>query len=412
MFGAQVVSLLGSGVTTVALALFAYQLVGGQSAAAIVGNALMLRIAAFLLFSQLAGVLADRMNRKLILVGADLVRLGLLALFPFVSSVWHVYLLVFSINAVTAFFTPTFEAILPDVVGEAAYVDALAWSRVASEVETVAAPALAALLVSWMGVRWVFWFDAGTYGLSALLVAFAALPTLAVAGRRQEAVRRFFKDVTHGTRVILREAALRQALLLSFAEATGGSCAIVATVAYVRILLHRGDATAALAMGAVGAGSAITAIALGRVTARYEVGAKGAELHRRRHLWARSALLVAGLVLSLALLPGLLVPALGPFIALWLLNGSGQALVAIPSSALLAEHTFAEERGRVYAAHFALTHAFWLIAYPAVGHATSRWGPAVTFTSAGAACFVIVVAAYFSGRGTVRSHGHDRDQRP
>src|SRR5215212_6956387 len=64
LFAAQVISLLGSGITTVGLALFAYQLAGGESATAIVGNALMLRILAFLMFSQPAGVLADRVSRK------------------------------------------------------------------------------------------------------------------------------------------------------------------------------------------------------------------------------------------------------------------------------------------------------------------------------------------------------------
>lgn len=44
LFSAQVISLAGSGVTTVGLALFAHQLVVGSSAAAIIGNALMLRI--------------------------------------------------------------------------------------------------------------------------------------------------------------------------------------------------------------------------------------------------------------------------------------------------------------------------------------------------------------------------------
>src|SRR5215216_2244805 len=73
LFAAQVVSLAGSGMTSIGLALFAYQLTGGASATAIIGNALMLRILAFLVFSQPAGVLADRLDRKKILVAADLV---------------------------------------------------------------------------------------------------------------------------------------------------------------------------------------------------------------------------------------------------------------------------------------------------------------------------------------------------
>src|SRR5216684_4512785 len=148
LFGAQIVSLLGSGVTTVGLALFAYQLTDGQSATAVIGNALTLRILAFLLFSQPAGVIADRVSRKKILIAADLVRFGLLALFPFITTVWQIYALIFAINAVTAFFTPTFESSVPEVVGDEQYVKALSLSRVATDVEAVAAPALAGLLVA------------------------------------------------------------------------------------------------------------------------------------------------------------------------------------------------------------------------------------------------------------------------
>src|SRR5262245_29188401 len=182
LFGAQIVSLLGSGVTTVGLALFAYRLTGGASATAVIGNALTLRILAFLLFSQPAGVIADRVSRKKILITADLVRFGLLALFPFITAVWQIYALIFAINAVTAFFTPTFEASIPEVVGNEQYVRALSFSRVAVDVEAVAAPATAGLLVALVGVRWVFWFDALTYLVSALLVAAAVIPLVAKEG--------------------------------------------------------------------------------------------------------------------------------------------------------------------------------------------------------------------------------------
>ncbi len=70
----------------------------------------MLRILAFLLLSQPVGVMADRMNRKAMLILADLIRFGLMALFPWLETVWQVYLMIFLINAATAFFTPTFDA--------------------------------------------------------------------------------------------------------------------------------------------------------------------------------------------------------------------------------------------------------------------------------------------------------------
>ncbi len=407
LFAAQLVSLLGSGVTTIGLALFAHRLVGDTSATAVIGDALMLRILAFLLFSQPAGVIADRVSRKQILIAADIARFALLALFPFVTSVWQVYALIFAINAVSAFFTPTFEASIPEVVGGERYVQALSLSRVAVDVEAVVAPAVAGLLVALVGVRWVFWFDAGTYLVSALLVMAATVPK---ATRASVPLSRgtFLVEITHGTRLLLREPSLRQALLLSLAEATAGAAAIVATVAYVNEVLGGGDLAFTLVMAGLGLGSTLTAIFLGRATGRYERGAGDkAVLHGRRHRWAAFALLAGGTLLGVVLLPGFWMPPLAVFGLLWFLNGAGQALIAIPSSTLLAEHTAEEERGRAYAAHFALTHAFWLVTYPAVGHAAARWGSPVTFTWAGVVCLFITAAATAIGRSQHGDHTHE-----
>src|SRR5436189_1555327 len=222
LFSAQIISLLGSGVTTVGLALFAYQLTGGASATAVIGNALTLRILAFLLFSQPAGVIADRVSKKRVLIAADVVRFALLALFPFITSVWQIYLLIFAINAVTAFFTPTFESSIPEIVGGEQYVKALSLSRVATDVEAVAAPALAGLLLALFGLRGVFWFDAFTYLVSASLVALVAMPHLK-RSLPTISVQSFLTELTTGTRILLREPSLRQALTLSIAESTAGS---------------------------------------------------------------------------------------------------------------------------------------------------------------------------------------------
>lgn len=274
--------------------------------------------------------------------------------------------------------------------------------------EAVAAPALAGLLIAWLGVKWVFWFDAFTYLVSALLVASVAIPRLAKA-RVPLAWRTFLSEISYGTRVLLREPSLRQALLLSAAEATAGAAAIVATIVYLHDVLHQGTTTFALVMAALGMGSTLGAILLGRLTGRYEFGMPDpAVLHGRRHRWAARALIGGGVLLGVVLLPGVLQPPLVVFGLLWLLNGTGQALIAISSSTLLAEHTFAEDRGRAYAAHFALTHACWLLAYPAIGHAAASLGTPLTFTLAGGVCLAITGIAHRLGPGQQQPHRHER----
>lgn len=140
-------------------------------------------------------------------------------------------------------------------------------SRVAVDVEAVAAPAVAGLLVALLGLRWVFWFDAFTYLVSALLVAAAVTPR-AVKTVMPLSWRIFSGEITYGTRVLLREPSLRQALKLSLAEATAGAAAIVVTVAYVREVLGRGETAFAMVMAAFGLGSTVAALLLGRVSGR------------------------------------------------------------------------------------------------------------------------------------------------
>lgn len=386
LFAAQVTSLVGSGVTSVALAAFAYQLTG-RNATAVVGMALALRILAFVIVSPIAGVLADRIDRKRILIAADVVRVVLLGAFPFITAVWQIYLLIFAINAVTAFFTPTFEASLPEVVGERLYTRAISLSRVATDVESVGGPLVAGVLIALVGVRWAFWFDALTYIASAILVWRSQVPRPA-APTTPFPWANFWTQISHGTRLLLRERALRQALLLHLAEAAAGAAAIVATVVYVREELGRSETSFAIAMVAIGIGSSVAAWLVTRSAERVSG-------HQNYHRWAARALIVGGVLLSAALLPGVLQPSFGVLLMLWAANGAGQAIIAVTSVGLLAQHTDATERGRAYAAHFALTHLFWLGTYPAVGFMSRAFGVPMTFTLAGAVALLSTLAAFF-----------------
>jgi NRE family putative nickel resistance protein-like MFS transporter len=402
LFAAQAVSLAGSGITTVALALLVRELAGPLAAAAILGQALTLRILAFLVFSQPAGILADRMNRKYLLVASDLARFALMAAFPFITTVWQVYVAVFLVNALTAFFTPAYESSLPEITGDS-YTKTLAYSRVAIDMEAIAGPVLAGVLVAIVGLHWVFWVDAASYLVSAALVMSVDIPV-----RSTQAVQRLglWEQLGHGTRVLFRQPAIRQALMMSLAEAIAGACAIVVTVVYVRDVLMGSTLAFTLVMAGVGVGSSVTAVLLGRRTSRLERAATTTqEVHWIRHRWSSRAILGGGILTIVSLVWGFLRPPLSVFAGLWVMNGAGQALVAIPSSTLVAEHTSEDERGRAFAAHFAWTHASWLVAYPLAGHLASSIGPGAAFSVCGVLCALILLAALLLGGGNEPAHG-------
>jgi len=140
LFGAQVVALAGTGLTTIALTLLAYDL-AGDDAGAVVGVALTLKMVVYVFGAPVITGLAGRLPRRRLLVVLDVLRAGSVAGMLFATEVWHVYLLIVLVNACSAGFTPTFQATIPDVLtDEPTYTRALSLSRIAYELEGLLSP--------------------------------------------------------------------------------------------------------------------------------------------------------------------------------------------------------------------------------------------------------------------------------
>ena len=102
---AQVIALAGTGLSTIALALLAYELAGGQ-AGTVLGTALALKMIAYVGIAPVIGGFAHLLPRRKLLIGLDIARAGFVACLPFVTEIWQVYLLIFLLNACSAGFTP------------------------------------------------------------------------------------------------------------------------------------------------------------------------------------------------------------------------------------------------------------------------------------------------------------------
>uniref|UniRef100_UPI00399BEC13 MFS transporter n=1 Tax=Roseovarius halophilus (ex Wu et al. 2025) TaxID=3376060 RepID=UPI00399BEC13 len=148
LFLAQVVALLGTGLATVALGLLAYDL-AGEGAAMVLGTVFTIKMVAYVGIAPIAGAFADKVNRRALLVGLDVVRAAAALCLPFVTEVWQVYVLIFLLQSASAAFTPTFQATIPDVLPEEArYTRALSLSRLAYDLENIVSPMLAGLLLA------------------------------------------------------------------------------------------------------------------------------------------------------------------------------------------------------------------------------------------------------------------------
>lgn len=405
LFAAQVVALLGTGLLTVALALLAYDL-AGEEAGAVLGTALAIKMLAYVGVAPLAGALAARLPRRALLVALDLARAGVAVFLPFVSEIWHIYALIFLLQSASAAFTPTFQATIPDILpDERDYTRALSLSRLAYDLESLASPALAALLLTLMSYHDLFAGTVAGFILSAGLVLSTRLPAPGAAGPAP-----FGKRVSAGLRVFLATPRLRALLAVNLGVAAAGAMVIVNTVVLARAALGGGEAEVAVAMAAFGAGSMAAALALPPALDRAG--------DRRVVLPALGAL--AALLLGFAALvaaaertggaAGWLWPAL---LAVWAALGFFYSAAQLPAGRLLRRSASPADRPALFAAQFALSHAAWLLTYPLAGGLGAAAGmPAALIVLGLLAALAALAAARLWPREDPETLAHDHVDLP
>lgn len=374
LFSAQVIALIGTGLTTVGLALLASEL-AGERAGVVLGTALAIKMVAYVGIAPLAGAYASRLPRRTLLVTLDLLRCAVVVSLPFVTAVWQIYLLIFLLNACSAGFTPVFQATIPDIFeDERRYTRALSMSRLAYDLENLLSPLFAALLLVVMSYNALFILNAVAFLLSAGLVVSVALPS----PHPEPLVSGVWARVTHGMSLYLRIPRLRGLLALNMAVAAAGAMQIVNTVVYVRHVLDMGETSVAIAFAAAGGGSMVVALSLPALLVRLD---------------QRRVMLSGGVLMSLSLFGGLLAPGFVTLLLLWFVLGAGASMVMTPTGRLLKQSCQAEERPALFAAQFSLSHACWLIAYPLAGRLGSAMGMMTAFAALAAVALAATLVA-------------------
>lgn len=374
LFGAQVIALIGTGLTTVGLALLASDL-AGANAGEVLGIALAIKMVAYVTIAPIAGAYAHRLPRRTLLVVLDLLRASVVVALPFVTQIWQIYLLILLLNTCSASFTPAFQATIPDIIDdETQYTRALSLSRLAYDLENLLSPMAAALLLMVMDFNILFVLNAAAFISSALLVITVSLPSQAAPSISES----IGQKLTHGLNIYLKTPRLRGLLALSFAVSAAGAMQIVNTVVYVRHTLGLDSSHVALAFAAAGGGSMIVALGLP---------------HLLERLNQRSVMLSGGLIMSLCLGAGLTQPSFLTLLTIWCFMGAGAALVMTPTGRLIKQSCHPEDRPTVFAAQFSLSHAGWLITYPLAGWIGGQVSLSAAFALLGALALSATLAA-------------------
>jgi MFS family permease len=262
LWAGMAVSLLGDGIFLIAIAWESYALWNAPAALSIVGIGMAVPTVLFLL---VGGIVSDRYDRRLVMMWADGVRalvVAVLAALVIAGALqfWELVVLVAIYGAGTAFFTPAFEAVVPDLLPVADLPAANSLDQFVRPIALrLAGPLLGGTLVA-AGAGLAFVVDAVSFGASLVAVA-AIRPRLPA------------RDETNATALVAVKEGLRFIRKRVWLWATLGSAAIAYLVFLgptevllpyvVKNDLHASAGTLGLVFAAGGLGAVGSAVWMG-----------------------------------------------------------------------------------------------------------------------------------------------------
>jgi len=219
IWGGQLVSLVGSGLTSFALGVWAYQRSGS-----VTQFALIVFFAGLpgILLAPVAGTLVDRWDRKWVMLGADtlsgVITLVVAALLWTDSlQVWHIYIAAAANSVFKAFQWPAYIAATTLMVPKKHYGRVGGMMQFGQAASGIVAPLLAGLLMVTIEIQGVLVIDFATFLFAVSVLAFVPVPKPKQSVEGAAAAKLpFRKQVTYGFHYILKRQGL-MAILAFFA---------------------------------------------------------------------------------------------------------------------------------------------------------------------------------------------------
>ncbi len=216
-----------------------------------VGAVLVVEILPTILVGLTLGPLLDRLERRKLMVASDLLRAVVFAALPFATSAGEIVGLALVAGLATGFFRPAVYAGVPNLVPEAQLGSANALLQTIENASWAIGPVLGGLLTAAAGPHTAYWINAGSFLVSAVLVA--RIPARLLQSTTA-LTRGHWTDLKDGFAAVLRSRPLL-AVLLGWGLASLASGAIsVSEVFLAKNTLHGGDFGYGLLYGGIGTG--------------------------------------------------------------------------------------------------------------------------------------------------------------
>ncbi|MGD2076751.1 MAG: MFS transporter [Chloroflexota bacterium] len=307
------------------------------------------------LFSPLAGILADRYERRHVMVASDLLRAATVMAFLLVrepGQIWLLYVLTFTQFALSAIFTPARSAVLANVVHRdelvpANALDSLTWSTMLAF-----GALLGGIVAATLGIAQAFFLDAMTFVLSAVLISRITGP---IRAERTAAPRGGYFEFLDGLRYLRQQTFILGVALVKAGGALAWGAINVLEITFANEIFQLDFSVGGTSLAVnIDSGTAVLGViyfvsglgtGLGPLILRRWLG--DAPIRQRWAISLGFGLMALGLVsLSIA-------PTLGLFSLATLVRTVGSGTIWVFSAALLQMIVPDQFRGRVFAFEFA-----------------------------------------------------------
>jgi len=347
-----------------------------------------------LLFSLWGGVIADRYSKRGILMvtqaamGGLALLLGMLALTGSVR-IWEVYLLAFALGMVTVVDNPTRQAFAVEMVGADGMANAIALNSAVFNLARIAGPAVAGLVIGFVGTPAAFLINAASYGAVLIGLKLMRPDELHSARRAPRGAGQLREALSY----VRARPSLWMPLILLFFVSTFGMNFQVTTALMSRTVFHTGA-------GAFGIASAVFALgALG-----------GALLAARRSRPTLRLLLATSFAFSFFEIVTGMVPSYLAF--LFALVPTGVAMLTFTTAANSSTQlsTSPEMRGRVMGLYMLVFLGGTPIGSPLAGWVAEVAGARLSMIAGGVISMLatVVITAVLARNGNVRVRSYTR----
>ena len=388
-FAGQLISLIGTWMQTVAQSWLVYRLTGSSALLGLVGFSSQIPV---FLFSPFGGVAADRHNRHRLIIATQSISM-LLALIHAALTlsghvrIWHLFVLSAALGVVNAVDIPARQAFFQEMVGRDDLINAIALNSSMFNCARIVGPAIAGILVAWIGEGWCFFVNGISY-IAVIAGLFMMHVTPRVIHNSKDSA---WAHVLEGARFVWSARPIRALLLLVALISFGGLQYSVLMPIFADKIFHSGANGLGILLGINGAGALGGALIMAA----------------RRGIQGLSKwIAVAAVVFSVSICLFAVAPNFWMAAILLFIVGFATMIQFGSTNTLLQMMTPDRLRGRTISAYSMMYMGTTPIGSLAAGFLAEHIGARITIL-AGGVCCLIISAVYSSQLSGIRTEARE-----